>query len=73
MKISKSTHVLSVIVGLIGVVLFVGIIVEGADNEVFGITKFDAFFSTAILMLTAIWLQIAAVHHMMLEKRSEIV
>ncbi len=66
-------HVTSVVVGLVGVVTFGGAILGGSDNFVFGITKFDALFCVAILLLIAIWLQIATIHHMMLEKRGEIV
>ncbi len=73
MKLSKILHVISVIVGLAGVVSFAGAIFGGADNLVFGITKVDALFCAAILMLIAIWLQVATIHHMMLEKRGEVV
>lgn len=66
-------HVVSVIVGLIGVITFLGAVLGGADNLVFGVTKMDALLCSAILILIAIWLQIATIHHMMLEKRGEIV
>ena len=62
-------HVASVIVGLTGVVSFVTAILGGADNLVFGVTKVDALLCAGILILIAIWLQIATIHHMMLEKR----
>lgn len=73
MKLSKLMHVASVIVGLAGIVVFAGAILGGSDNLVFGITKFDALFCSAILVLIATWLQIATIHHMMLEKRGEII
>lgn len=73
MKMSKIIHVLSVIAGCVGIIVFIGTLVDGADNLVFGITKFDALFCTAILFLMTIWLQLGAMHHMMLEKRGEIV
>ena len=66
-------HVVSVIVGLVGVVVFAGALLNGADNLVFGITKIDALLCAAILILIAIWLQLATMHHMMLEKNGEIV
>lgn len=69
---SKIMHVVSVIVGFIGVIVFVGALINGADNLVFGITKFDALFCAAILILIATWLQMATIHHMMLEKNGEI-
>ena len=71
--LSKFMHVTSVIVGLVGVVVFAGAILGGADNLVFGITKADALACAAILILIAIWVQIATIHHMMLEKNGKLV
>ena len=73
MKLSKVLHVGSVIAGLVGVFVFAGALLEGGDNLVFGITKFDALLCAAILLLMAIWFAIGTIHHMMLEKRGEIV
>jgi len=73
MKISKILHVLTVIVGAIGVITFIGAVFGGGDNVVFGITKFDALFCTAILFLIAIWSQLGAIHHMKLEEKGEII
>ncbi len=73
MKPSKLMHVISVVVGLVGVIVFAGAILGGSDNLVFGITKVDALLCSAILILIAIWVQIATIHHMMLEKKGEIV
>ena len=73
MKISKLMHVVSVIVGFVGVIVFAGVLSNGAGNLVFGITKFDALLCATILILIAIWGQIGTIHHMMLEKRGEII
>lgn len=73
MKLSKMLHVGSVVVGLVGVVMFGGALRVGSDGMVYGITKFDALFCVAILLLIAIWLTIGTIHHMMLEKKGEIV
>ncbi len=73
MKFSKLMHVTSVLVGFAGVIVFAGAILGGGDNVVFGITKVDALLCAGILILIAIWVQIATIHHMMLEKRGEIV
>lgn len=73
MKLSKLLHVASVIVGFVGVVMFAGTVLGGADNLVFGITKADALACVAILILIAIWTQIAAIHHIMLEEKGRIV
>lgn len=66
-------HVVSVIVGLVGVIAFAGAVLGGSDNLVFGITKMDALACAAILILMAIWAQIATIHHMMLEKKGQII
>jgi hypothetical protein len=72
MKMSKIFHVGSVIVGFVGVFTFIGTLIGGGDNLVFGVTKMDGLFCAAILILIATWLQIATIHHMMLEKKGEI-
>ncbi len=73
MKLSKLLHVTSVVVGFIGVFVFGSALIGGADNLVFGITKIDALLCVGVLILIAIWAQIGAIHHMMLEKKGEIV
>lgn len=73
MKLSKLMHVASVVVGFVGVITFAAAILGGSDNLVFGVTKVDALLCSAILILIAIWLQVATIHHMMLEKSGEIV
>lgn len=73
MKMSKIMHVASVIVGLVGVGTFLGAILGGSDNLVFGITKVDALLCSTILILIAIWLAIGTIHHMMLEKTGELI
>lgn len=71
MKISKMLHIVSVIAGFAGVVTFIATIFGGADDLVFGVTKIDALLCTGVLILIAIWLQVATIHHMMLEKNGE--
>ena len=73
MNLSKLMHVGSVIAGFVGVIVFAGALIGRGDNLVFGITKMDALACAAILILIATWLQIATIHHMMLEKKGEIV
>jgi hypothetical protein len=60
-------------VGLAGVITFAAVLLGGADNRVFGVTKIDALLCAGILILIAIWLQVGTIHHMMLEKRGELV
>ena len=73
MKISKVLHVVSVVVGFIGVVSFLGAVLGGADDVVFGVTKVDALLCAGVLVLIATWTQIGAIHHIMLEKTGEVV
>ena len=73
MKIAKIMHVGSVVVGLVGVVVFIKTLGVPSDGMIFGITKFDALFCAAILFLIAIWGQVGTIHHMMLEKNGEII
>lgn len=73
MKLSKIMHIVSIIVGFAGVITFASAVLGGADNVVFGITKFDALFCSGILILIAIWTGIATIHHMMLERHNEII
>ena len=72
MKFSKLMHVASVIVGFAGVFVFIATIF-GGDNNIFGITKMDALACAAILILIATWTQIATIHHIMLEKKGELI
>ncbi len=71
MKISKLLHIVSILVGGIGVVTFMGSMIGGGDDLVFGVTKMDALMCSAILILIAIWAQVGTMHHMMLEKTGE--
>ncbi len=73
MKISKMLHIVSVIVGVAGIITFLATILGGADDLVFGITKIDALLCTGVLILIATWLQLGTIHHIMLEKNGEII
>jgi hypothetical protein len=73
MKFSKVLHVTSVVVGFIGVFSFAAAIFGGGDDLVFGVTKIDALLCSGILFLIAIWTQVATIHHMMLEKKGEVI
>ena len=73
MKLSKLMHVISILAGLAGVASFAAAVLGGADNTAFGVTKVDALLCAGLLLLVAIWVQIATIHHMMLEKQGEII
>jgi uncharacterized membrane protein len=73
MKISKTLHVASVVAGFAGIV---SAIVGGVMSEsaiVWGITRDHWLFCSGLLMLIAIWFTVSTIHHMMLEKKGEIV
>ena len=61
------------IVGFVGVVTFVGALLGGSDNLVFWVSKFDALFYSATLIFIATWLQIGTIHHLMLERKGEVI
>jgi hypothetical protein len=76
MKLSKLLHVISITLGLIGAFMwfllifgwFIGATWFAATNDLtlmIGCTIFS--------FLAAIWLQIATIHHMMLERRGEFI
>lgn len=73
MKLSKALHVVSVMVGLVGIGTLVAAGIAGQNDLVFGFTREHLLFCSIIVFLVAIWLQIATIHHMMLEKHGEIV
>lgn len=65
-------HIISVVSGFVGVFAF-GVAIVGGENNLFGITKADVLLCAGILILVAIWVQIAAIHHIMLEKTGEVI
>jgi hypothetical protein len=78
MKISKVLHVASIISGVLGVLSFLGLFGGGMMSGISGMMGsgqgYMSMTSTSFtLILIAIWLQIATIHHMMLEKKGEIV
>ena len=73
MKISKVLHVTSVAVGSLGVLALVGAWCANRYGAVWGMNESHLFMDAIILVLIAVWLQIATIHHMMLEKRGEII
>lgn len=70
MKISKLSHVLSVLFGLSGVILWVVAIFA---SPAFGQTREVMLLCAILSFLAAIWLVLGAMHHNTLEKTREIV
>lgn len=78
MKISKVLHVLSVISGVFGVFSFLGVWGGGMMFGFSGMMGYGQGYASMPMgsiafILIAIWLQIATIHHVMLEKKGEIV
>lgn len=74
MKLSKLFHVLSVLLGLTGIVMWtVAILAWPAGAIRFGVTREVMLLCAILSLLTAIWLVIGAMHHITLEKSGEIV
>jgi len=74
MKLSKVLHVLSVALGLIGFAMSgITILVWPGGVVWFGLTREVMLMCSVTLLLSAIWLQIATIHHVILEKNGEIV
>lgn len=74
MKLSKLLHVISVVLGLVGMTMSaVSVLFWPAGVVWFGMTRDVMLMCAVTSLLAAIWLQTATIHHMMLEKRGEIV
>ena len=75
---SKILHVVSVISGILGALSFLGLFGGGMMSRFSGMMGYGQSYASMpmvgiVLLLIAIWLQIATIHHMMLEKKGEIV
>lgn len=74
MIFSKLFHVLSVLLGLTGIIMWaVAILAWPAGAIRLGLTRDVMLLCAIISLLTAIWLVISAMHHITLEKTGEIV
>ena len=73
MKLSKILHIVSVIAGLAGVVALVAAYIAGPGGTFWGFSQNHLFVDAGIRILLAIWLQLAALHHMKLEERGEVI
>lgn len=73
MKFSQVLHVLSVIIGFLGIATVVSGVVAGSNLLVFGLTREHLFFCSIILFLMAIWIQLATIHHVMIEKKGKLI
>ncbi len=73
MKLSKLFHVLSVFLGLTGVIMWaVAILAWPAGVIRFGVTRDVMLLCAIVSLLTAIWLVVSAMHHVVLERTGEV-
>ncbi len=73
MKLSKALHVISVMMGFIGMAMSAWVVLFWPEGAMwFGVTKNVMMFCSIISLLAAVWIQIATIHHIMLEKQGEI-
>ncbi len=73
MKLSQFLHVISVIMGLVGVAMSAFAVLVWPTGVVwFGMTREIMLLCAVTSLLTAIWIQIATIHHMMLEKKGKL-
>jgi hypothetical protein len=73
MKISKTLHVLSIVVGVAGIITAIVGATMSEGALVWGITREHWLFCSGLLMLIAIWFTVSTIHHIMIEKKGEIV
>lgn len=64
---------MTILVGFLGLGVIIAAGIAGQDGLVFGFTREHLLFCSIIVFLIAIYLQIATIHHMMLEKKGEII
>ncbi len=74
MKLSKLLHIISVVMGLIGLAMSaLAVLFWPAGVVWWGLTREVMLLCAITSLLAAIWIQMATIHHMMLEKRGEII
>ena len=74
MKLSKLFHVISVVLGIIGMAMSaISVLIWPAGVVWFGMTRDVMLMCAVTSLLAAIWLQIATIHHIMLEKKGEVI
>ncbi|HEY4512968.1 MAG TPA: hypothetical protein VJH06_00415 [Candidatus Paceibacterota bacterium] len=73
MQLSKLFHVLGATVGWVGIAMLVSAWIAGDSGRVFGFTQGHLFTDAAILVLIAIWMQLATMHHMKLEEKGQVI
>lgn len=74
MKLSKLLHVISVFLGVVGLGMSALAVLFWPSGVIwFGMTREIMLLCSITSLLGAIWLQVATMHHMMLEKKGELI
>ncbi len=74
MKLSQLLHVISIFMGLVGVAMSAfAVLVWPSGTVWFSMTREIMLLCAITSLLTAIWVQIATIHHMMLEKKGKLI
>ena len=73
MKLSKVFHVLGAVVGWVGVGSLLSAWLAGENGMMFGFSQVHLFMDAIVLVLVAIWMQLATMHHMKLEEKGEVI
>ncbi len=66
-------YVITVLIGFLGIGVLVSAGIAGQNSLVFGFSREHLLFCSIIVFLIAIYLQIATIHHIMLEKEDKII
>ena len=74
MKLSQLLHIGSIVMGIIGVAMSAFAVLFWPAGVVwFGMTREIMLLCAVTSLLAAIWIQIATIHHMMLEKHGKLI
>ncbi len=74
MNLSKFLHIISVVLGFIGMAMSaISVLFWPVGVVWFGMTRDVMLMCSTTTLLAAIWIQIATIHHIMLEKKGEII
>ena len=71
LKLSKVLHAFSVILGSLGLAMAGWAVLLWPAGGWFGLDRPTMLLCAIALLLAAIWIQLATMHHMMLEKNGE--
>lgn len=73
MKLSKVLHVVSVMIGFLGMLALIGAWYASKQGLVLGMDETHLFKDATVLVLIAIWLQLGTIHHMKLEEKGQVI